>query len=145
MDLIETILASWGFTGLDPVRIVARNAFGNVIVEASDASYWRICPEDVSCKPIAASADELEQLRSSAEFDHDWQMAPLIAVAQAKLGVTPEGRCYCLKIPAVLGGDYSEENLGTIELAELLSVSGSIARQIQDLPDGTRVRLVVLR
>ena len=142
--MIETIRASWGFTGLDPVHLVDENPFGNVIVGASDGSYWRICPEELSCEPIASSASELDQLRSSAEFDEDWRMGRLVAIAEAKLGTPSADRCFCLKVPAVLGGAYAQHNFGTITRKELLSASGETAEQIKDLPDGAKVRIRVV-
>jgi hypothetical protein len=144
MDLIEIVRESWSFTGLDPVRIVEANAFGNVIVEAADGRYWRICPEELSCEPIASSAEEFEELRPSAEFELDWQMARLVDVAESQLELPSEERCYCLKVPAVLGGAYAEDNLAMITRAELLASSGVIASQIKDLPNGTKVRLRIV-
>lgn len=145
MDLVSIIRESWGFTGLDPLRVVDANAFGNVIVEARDGSSWRICPEELTCEQVASSDAELDQLRRSAEFVEEWRMARLVAMAQAKLGSQAEDRCFCLKIPGVLGGTYTQDNLGTITRAELLAVSGETARQIQDLPDGTKVRIRIVR
>jgi hypothetical protein len=50
---------------------------------------------------------------------------------------------YCLKIPGVLGGEYGGNNLATVDIRQLLGASGDIARQIADVPDGGKVRLVV--
>ena len=67
-------------------------------------------------------------------------MATLVEAAQAAHGPQEPGRCFCLKIPAVLGGSYSADNIGTIGLGELLSFTGVVARQIKDLPDGAPVQ-----
>jgi hypothetical protein len=42
-----------------------------------------------------------------------------------------------------LGGAYTLDNIGTIDRAELISASGYIANQIDDLPDGAQIRLRV--
>lgn len=68
-------------------------------------------------------------------------MAKLVAEAKAKLGEPEEGRCFCLRIPAVLGGEYSIDNIGQISLAELIGFSGNVAQQIERLPDGTPTEL----
>jgi hypothetical protein len=122
---------------------VAVNAFGNVIVTDATGVVWRIRPEELSAGPIAATADELDQVSADPGFRADWAMERLVDLARRHLGPPGEGRCYCLKIPGVLGGAYVPENLGTIELTELLEVSGDLARQIDNLPDGTEVRLRV--
>ena len=141
MNLIDTIRSAWGFIGLDPESIVETNGFGNVLVRDTNDRYWRICPEELSCQVVSPSSREFRRLRSSAEFEHDWQMRRLVELAQSRFGSLPDGRCYCLKVPAVLGGAYEAENLATITLSELVAASGAIALQIRDLPDGSTVKL----
>jgi hypothetical protein len=93
-------------------EVVATNAFGNVIVRATDGAFWRICPEEWSCEQVARNEDE--------------------------------GRCYCLKQPAVIGGTYEAANLGTISLHELISFSGAMAQQIKDVPDGGPIQIEIV-
>lgn len=78
---------------------------------------------------------------SVASGSRDWEMASLVEEAEARYGVQPEGRCFCLKVPAVLGGAYAIENIGTVPLLELIAFVGDLARQIEDLPDGATVDL----
>jgi len=142
MELLATIQTAWGFTGLVPRSILEVNAFGNLLVEDETGSIWRVCPEDLSCEPIAASKQALDALRKTNEFQIDWSMERLVSLATAKLGSPDQGRCFCLKIPAVLGGGCGTEKYGTISLVELISCSGELASQIKEVPDGAKVRLV---
>ncbi len=141
MSLIDIVRSAWSFNGLVPRRIVDQNAFGNLIVEDDEGRYWRICPEELECDIIASSAGELEDLRASDDFAEDWKMEELVTAAAAELGAPGEGRCYCLKVPGVLGGEYDGDNVGTIELGELLESAGNLAAQIKDLPDGANIVL----
>ena len=141
--ILATIEEAWSWTGLSPERILQRNAFGNVIVRATDSRVWRICPEELSCEIIADSERRYDELARDPGFLRDWRMEHLVEVAERRLGPVAEGRCYCLKVPAVLGGEYHESNLATNTVAELLAFSGRLAEQIQDLPDGTQIELVV--
>ena len=144
MALLGTVARAWGFTGLVPRAIVDTNAFGNLLVEDVEGQVWRICPEELSCKVIAASRSELARLQASSDFQEDWSMERLVAVGARSLGSLSSGRCFCLKIPAVLGGGYERDNMGTISVAELIAVSGDMAQQIKDLPAGTKVELEVI-
>jgi hypothetical protein len=135
----DTIRESWNWAGLDPAEVVAVNPFGNVIVRARDGTFWRICPEEWSCTVVARDADELAALLRDDGFQADWRMDRLVGIAFAKFGTLPAGRCYCLKRPAVLGGRYDADNLGTISREELIAFAGDCARQIKDLPDGAQV------
>jgi hypothetical protein len=141
MNLINEIRKSWGWTGIEPVAVVGENDFGNLIVEDADGRYWRLCPEDCYCDVIAANRTELDRLSADQNFLHDWSMKALVSLASTKCGPLTEGRKYCLKIPGVLGGAYGIENLATAPQAELVRISGDIARQIKDLPDGAQIRL----
>ena len=143
MQLFAIIAASWGWTGLKPLLVVGDNAFGNLIVKDVEDRYWRLCPEDLSCRMIAASRAELGTLSSDQDFLHDWNMSELTRQAKERLGPLRPGFKYCLKIPGALGGEYGGDNLATLSLEELVSVSGSIARQVDQVHDGGRVRLVV--
>jgi hypothetical protein len=142
--MLDIIRKAWGWIGLDPANVVATNSFGNLIVRATDGAYWRICPEELSCKRAAQDAVEFQALWTDDEFRTDWEMSRLADLARQKLGPLPEGRCYCLKLPAVIGGSYDATNLGTISLSELISFSGHMAEQIKDVPDGGQIQIEIV-
>lgn len=121
-----------------------QNAFGNVIFTDEDGQYWRICPEELSCEVVATNAEEFARLQRADGFLEDWDMQGLVERVRAKLGLPTADRCYCLKIPATLGGAYAVDNVGTIGRAELITFSGDIAKQIDGLPDGTPIKLSII-
>jgi hypothetical protein len=142
--MLDTIRAAWGWIGLDPAEVVATNSFGNVVVRAADGAYWRICPEEWSCKQVARDADEFASVSSEEEFRTDWEMERLVKLARKNLGALREGQCYCLKMPAVIGGSYDVTKIGTISLTELISFSGDMAEQIKDVPDGGEIKIEII-
>jgi len=137
--MINIIQQSWGWTGLNAAEIIGTNKFGNMIVRDQSDHFWRICPEELSCEPIAETKDGLVELSRDEEFVVDWEMDQLIDIARDALGDPQSGYCYCLKVPAVLGGEYSAGNFGTIPIRELISFAGQAAEQIKDLPDGSKI------
>jgi hypothetical protein len=144
VSVLNVIRDAWGWVGLDPVEVVGENDFGNLMIKDVLGTYWRLCPEDCYCQVVASSREELDELSTDQTFLEDWHMSALVNEAFVKLGVLPEGRKYCLKIPGILGGEYGGENIGTISLEELVRASGHIAREIKDLPDGAQIRLKVI-
>jgi Domain of unknown function (DUF1851) len=143
VELLKAIADAWGWKGIDPAEIVDQNAFGNMIIRTTAGSYWRICPEELDARCIADSRDSFEKMRANPEFALDWEMERLVQQANNALGRPGPGRCYCLKISAVLGGGYDSANIGTIDLIELLASSGDLARQIDGMPDGSKIQLTV--
>lgn len=144
MELVEHIERAWGWTGIEPFKVVAENDFGNLLVRDRRGWYWRLCPEDLYCKPVADDRAALDALIETAEFQQDWGRGTLIEQAQASVGPLSPGRKYCLKIPGPLGGEYGGSNLASISLMELIGSSGHIAFQIKDMPDGAQVQLQII-
>src|SRR5262249_8747002 len=129
MRILDEIASAWGWKGIRPRAMIMQNAFGNVICTDERGRYWRICPEDLSCDVIAANNEAFDKLRKDESFWIDWRMQALVDQASAAFGTPTAGRCYCLKIPGVLGGAYALDNIGTIDRAELIAASGHIAEQ----------------
>jgi hypothetical protein len=138
MDLLNTVRAAWAFAGLVPARVLHLNSFGNLLVEDVAGRVWRICPEELACD--ALDDQSVEEVIAS----DDWKMDSMVVLATEMLGVPGEGRCFCLKIPGVLGGRYDRDNLGTISVEELIAFSGDLAAQIKDLPDGAKIELKIV-
>jgi hypothetical protein len=144
MSLVEAIRQAWGWIGLEPVEVVGENDFGNLIIKDVDGKYWRLSPEECSCEVVASSRQELDALSNDQEFLHDWYMSALVSLANDICGPLTEGRKYSLKIPALLGGAYGGENLASAPLVELVRLSGHIAKETKDLPDGAQIKLRVV-
>lgn len=143
-DILDNVSASWAWTGLRPAKLIAINAFGNLIIEAEDGAYWRICPEELSCETIAETRAAFDAVLVTEDFQRDWEMTRMVQIAYAEWGAPPEGRCYCLKVPGVLGGAYETDNIGMMWIGDLISFSGDLALQIEDLPDGTRAKVSII-
>lgn len=122
MELTAEIESAWGWVGIKPAKVVGDNSFENLMLEDENGRYWRLCPEDLSCEVFGQSRCEL---------------------ARELLGPLRPGYKYCLKVPAMLGGEYGGSNLATISLAGLVAASGHIAKQIRDLSDGTKVQFKI--
>jgi hypothetical protein len=144
MDIVEEIKESWAWVGIEPIEVVGENDFGNLMIKDVEGKYWRLCPEDLSCKVVAQNRAELDALSTNQEFLADWYMEALVEAARDKLGPLEEGRKYYLVIPGVLGGEYGISNIKTLPLVELIRLSGDIGKQIKDLPDGAQVKLKVV-
>lgn len=143
MDIIQELRESWGWAGLEPTEVIGENDFGNLIIKDGQGKYWRMTPEECTCEVIAVDRQALDALTTDQEFLHDWYMTSLVEVAEQSCGPLVDGRKYCLKIPGLLGGEYVTKNLGTVPLVELIRLSGDIALQVRDLPDGAHVSLKI--
>jgi hypothetical protein len=53
-------------------------------------------------------------------------------------------QCYGFHIPPTLGGEYEVGNVKVSDISVYIAAMGQIHSQIKDLPDGTRIRSVVI-
>ncbi len=142
-DLLQAISRGWAWKIGKPVEVIATNPFGNAIVRNEEGSYFRIMPEEWQCELIASSAAELEEKRKTEEFIWDWEMSALVCRAEVAHGPLADGQVYDLVVPGLLGGKYAEENVRKIGLPELLSYCGDMAHQMEGVPDGAEVKIVL--
>jgi hypothetical protein len=140
VDLVQVIREEWAWLGCEPVKIIDTNAFGNVIFTDAVGQYWRLIPEDLKGEVIAANETGYAALRKDEEFLIDWNMDNFCTMARKAHGELLDGKRYCFKLPPVLGYPYSAENMGVINISDLIGSAGYIGKQIKDLPDGTKVR-----
>ena len=103
--MLALINDSWNWVGTIAEKIIKVNEFGNVIFKSTDGDFWRICPEELYCEKIANNQNEYDKLTNHTEFMTDWKMDDLIKIAKEAVGELNDGEKYCLKIPAVLGGE----------------------------------------
>ncbi len=139
--MIAEINKSWNWKGFNATKIIRTNDFGNVIFKTAKNEFWRICPEEISCEKIAESESEFDRISADSEFIEDWEMRKLVDIAKSELGELAENQKYCLKMSAVIGGEYEKSNIGKINFTELISFSGDLGFQIKDLKDGQKIKL----
>jgi hypothetical protein len=142
--MLDTIRNAWSWAGLDPTEIINTNSFGNLIVKDIDGVFWRICPEALTCEKIADDTDDFAKVWNDEEFQLDWKMLRMVAIAEKKIGALQQDRSYCFKLSPVVGGNYDADNLAEISLKELIAFSGNFAEQIKDVPDGGQIEIKLI-
>lgn len=135
MSTVDEINESWGWVGLTAVEVLGENDFGSLIIRDEDGKYWRLCPQDLCCQPVADDRAAFDALSYNQQFLHKWYMTDLMTLARDKLGPLATGRKYCLKVPSALGGEYGGNNLATVPLLALIRFSGEVAQQLEDMPE----------
>ena len=139
--VINQINESWSWVIEKPKQVLAINKFGNILVRNESDLIYRICPEELEAEVVAEGKDNYLALIKDEEFIEDWEFKPLLDEAIQTLGELEDKQVFCFKTPAILGGEYSIENIGKISFDELISFSGDLAKQIQDVPDGQQVNI----
>lgn len=131
MNILETVKQYWGWTGIEPEKLIAENEFANLIIQDVEGRFWRLCPEDLYCDPIADDKDEYNELVKDEEFNQDWFMEVMVHKATEKFGQLEDGKKFHLLEPGALGGKYAVFNIKPIEFERIIKFSGELAHKIQ--------------
>jgi hypothetical protein len=102
---------------------------------------------DVGIGAVERIADDRDHFADQIDVGdnaNNWLMIPLVDQCVAAGFTLADNQCYGYKVPPILGGQYSVENVEPTDLSVHYSLLADIFRQTKDLPDGTRIRTVVL-
>ena len=90
-------------------------------------------------------ASGVEEWASLILKDYAFQTGyPLVHTWQKQHGPLSEGQRLMPKIPFVLGGEFKVENLFEIRAISGMKSRGNLARQIKDLPDGSKIKFEII-
>jgi hypothetical protein len=120
------------------------NRFGDVFAVFEDGSIHMLDVSIGAVKRIAEDRDHFADQIDVADNANNWLMIPLVDQCVAAGLTLAHNQCYGYKIPPLLGGQYSVENFELTDLSVHYSLLADIFTQTKDLPDGTRIRRVVL-
>lgn len=85
-------------------------------------------------------ASDLEDWAEALLADYEFLTGyPVAHEWQARHGPLPPGHRLVPKLPFVLGGEYTIDNVYPVEAAEGMRLRGELGMQLLDLPDGSRV------
>ncbi len=136
------LLAPWARLLPGEFTLWMVNCFGDLFVVPVDGTVHLLRLEDAQLLKLAASREEFAQLAGVDGNDRDWFLIPLVDELAESLPLA-RGYCYGFVRLPILGGDYAASNVRTFPLAEIYGFTASILQQLEGLPEGARVRIVV--
>lgn len=112
--------------------------FGDVFLEGSDG-FWFLDTIDGTIIRRWPDAAALQADMNKVDAREQLLMPDLVAAA-ANTGLVPnEQQVLGFKIPPVLGGEISLDNLEAVDYVVAMHIAGQIHRQVKDLPPGTSI------
>ncbi len=139
---LAALRQAWGWTGVDFAEIVAHSLFGHLVATDREGGFHYLDPDVLT---LSALGDEAAARAHMArpETQVIWRADAHVAAADARLGATRVGQVYGFTPQALVAGDYAAANMVCIELATYIRLTGDLAKQIKDLPEGAQVRIEV--
>jgi hypothetical protein len=125
---------------LSNVTFFAEDIFGNQFCIKDKT----ICLFDVESMSFEYLATSMEEWAELIIYNYDMLTGFKVANEWQQLnGVLPTKQRLLPKIPFILGGEYSLNNLYTSDAIEGMRFRASIANQIKDLPDGVPIKISI--
>ncbi|KPH65840.1 hypothetical protein ACLIMP_05840 [Novosphingobium aerophilum] len=137
---LHALKVAWGWTGVDFAEEVAHSLMGHMLLIDREGIFHYLDPDLLSLSRLGDEAAAQAHMALD-ETKAIWRADALVDAATQRLGFTATGEVYSRTLSAILSGDYGHENLVRIDLVDLIYLTGDLARQTRDLPDGARVQL----
>lgn len=139
---LAALRQGWGWSGVDFAEIVAHSLFGHCLVLDTAGTYYYLDADILELCPIGDEAAAKAHM-AKPETQAIWRADAHVEAADKRLGATTTGEVYGFLPKGLIEGDYSAQNMMRAPLAEYIRMTGDIAEQIKDLPEGAQVRIKV--
>jgi hypothetical protein len=141
---VERLLVEWRWLCSKPMTLIARNAYADLFLRDESGEIYQL---DVAVGKLAKVADseaQFHELATTPEKRTEW-FAEVDEQAAAARGLKPTvTQCIGFSVPLVFAQGGSPNNTPyVVDLYEHVSFLGDLHRQISDVPDGGKVRLVI--
>ena len=137
------LLSSWSEALPPSFTVWLVNRFGDIFFVSDEGAIFLL---DVGNCVVERLADSRDDFIAKIDADDNagvWLLIPLVDQCVSEGLVLNANQCYGYKVPPILGGKYTTQNLEPTDLSAHYSFLGSIFDQTKDLPDGTKIRIVV--
>ncbi len=141
--VLQALRRDWAWSGIAFEEVIATSRMGHLLLSDAQGVIHYLDP-DLRQLLRLGSEEQTRQFLADPEVALVWRAEKLVAAARERLGEPGEDEVYTLNAQAMLAGDYAEENLVIMPLAELISFTGQIAYQTRDLPEGATFELKVV-
>lgn len=138
------MLSGWVGTIPESFTLWLVNRFGDAFLVLDDGSVHLLDVGAGSFTRLADSRQHFAELLDTGENANSWLMIPLVDECARSLPALRENQCYGFKVPPMLGGGHSLENVEPLDLAIHYSLLAQIHKRTKELADKTPIRGVKL-
>jgi hypothetical protein len=139
----DRLLQEWRWLCPHPLKVIARSAFGDLFLEDETGRVHMLDVGLGEFSLIAKSVSDFEEQAATLEMQEHWFAKKDEDSARARGLIPGPGQCIGFSTPLVFAEAGHPNPAYVIDLYENVGFLGNIHRQIADLPDGAKIRLVI--
>jgi hypothetical protein len=140
----QQLLSYWHWMLKKDYHPIVMTAFGDWFLLDSDGSVVFLDLVAGTLSKVADSGNEFRQAMIRPEKLEEWFMADLVQALLDAGVVLGKDQCYGYKVPPVLGGKLEAGNIEPTDIAVHQGILSQIHEQTRNLPDGTRIKKIVV-
>jgi hypothetical protein len=140
---VEHLLNEWRWLCPEPVKLVARTAFGDLFLSSEDGNVMWLDVAEGRLTKVARSVSQFRELLRDDKNRDAW-LAEGDAKGFAMRGLEPnENQCIGFATPLVFAEASHPDSAYVANIYDYIGFLGDLHKQINELPDGAKVRLQV--
>lgn len=141
---VGRLLSKWRWLCPDEMELVARNVYGDLFLRDKGGGVFWLNVGNGRFQKVADCESEFRELAQTVAKKEEWFAESGLSAA-AERGLKPNTlQCIGFKMPAVFKESASApDNTYVADLYECVSFLGDLSHQIADVPDGSKVKLVI--
>jgi hypothetical protein len=141
---MDRLLADWRWLCTEEYELLDINDFGDLFLKTPDNSVLMLDLQSGTATRISSSAREFANACSVPENRKEWYFEDLALEFRRRGFVLAVGQVFGYKTPTCFAeSSQRENNVYIADLYQYVSLMGSIQKQINDVPDGGKIRFVV--
>lgn len=136
-EALSELAAQWSWLVPATYRPRLFSSMGDIFYEDAAGSIYWLSTESGELKSVASSRQDFE-FRLGAN-GNDWFSAPILKAVLSTGSFLAPGQCFGYKLLPILGGSFKPDNIVPFDTREWYGFTGTVHRQIADVPDGEKV------
>lgn len=135
VDVLRAIDA-WKWLSLTGLTVIAVSAFGELFLLDNADAVFQIDTIEGALSKVATSVGELTAMLDAPEVRDELLFEGLVVGARNKGLILRSYECYDFKIPPILGGSMSVNELQMLPFVVKLQIAGQLHEQAKYMPPG---------
>lgn len=133
------LLHDWRWLVGNDVQVVVVSALGDLFLRDGEGRIHWLDVGAARLSQAAESAEEFKRLLQQPDNADEWFVPQLIGDLIVSGKQLADGQCYSYKVPPMLSGKMELSNFEPTDLLVHCSMFGQLGRQMQHLPEGTKI------
>lgn len=141
---LEDICSDWQWLLSNEYTPIIVTLSGDMFLSDKEGAISWLDTGTGQLKKIAQSLNEFLSALTDIDNIDNWLLASTVLDLIESGLILKENEVYSYKVMPIMNGDYSLTNLKATDISVHFSLTGQICRQLQNIPNGTKINNVTI-